>query len=49
MKGENTMKGEIKIYEQRLEEYPKASAVIVDFLMLLWIALELLPVGYYIR
>jgi len=33
------MKGEIKIYEQGLEEYSKASAVIGDFLMLLWIAL----------
>jgi len=33
------MKSEIKIYEQGLEEYPKTSAVIGNFFMILWIAL----------
>ena len=33
------MESEIKIYEQGLEEYPKTSAVIGNFFMILWIAL----------
>ena len=33
------MKNEIKYYEQGLNEYPKTSAVIGNFFMILWIAL----------
>ena len=33
------MKAEVKIYEQGLEEYPKASAVIGNLFMILWITL----------
>jgi len=33
------MKTEIKIYEQGLEEYPKSSIILGNFLMILWIAL----------
>ena len=33
------MRQKIKIYEQGLEEYPKSSSALGNFLMLLWIAL----------
>lgn len=39
MKGEDTMKTEIKIYEKGLEEYPKAGIILGNFMMILWIIL----------
>jgi len=33
------MEDEIKLYDQGLEEYPKLSIILGNFLMLLWIAL----------
>jgi len=39
MKGKITMKTETKIYEQGVEEYPKAGIILGNILMLLWIAL----------
>jgi len=35
----NTMKTDIKLYEQGLEEYPKSGIIFGNFIMLLWIVL----------
>lgn len=34
------MKPEMKIYDQGLEEYPKAETILGNLMMILWIALE---------